>query len=551
MRALLIVALCAALLTVLPVYALDTPSDYRIEFDKSSQKVESLDTKDKKGIYVTVRFRLFVEDGVTPSPKDEIVVLEEGKEVWRQPVTKVLQQELTTVLALDVSASMGFNNKIGEAKTAAGVFLDMLGKRADIGLILFDHQVPVDDPNRFLKPSGNHSGNEKQAEAIRKLVEQAKPMGGSAYRDAAAKAVDMLAKVEGKKAVVLMTDGVDVNSHIHLGEVIKRASTIDVPIYTVSIGSPGLNAVLVLDQSGSMSAPANDTDSKPKIVALHEAGTKFVEAMRSGARATLLPFSTEVTTPEPFTTDKMKLIRQIRELQPKDGTSLYDATMAGIETLVAANFPDGSKVVVALTDGKDESPGSRYSDQAVIERAKETGVKLYMLGLGRKKEINEKVMINMARQTGGEYFHVTSAEELVRTFEKLSRDLGDFEALKELAEKTGGKYHHVSDISKLKFVFEQVAADVERDRLAEFKSVRDVHDGTARKIEIKVMRGGETISKSVLRTGDKTEEVTGLTYNVRGLVVPEQSALMYLVLLGCVIGCLALPPGLRRLMAKR
>ena len=327
----------------------------------------------------------------------------------------------------------------------------------------------------------------------------------------------MLAQVQGNKAVIVMTDGLDVNSRISLPDVIKRASTIDVPVYTVSIGAPGLSTVLVLDQSGSMSAPANDTDQKPKIVALHEAGTKFVQAMRPGATATLLPFSTEVSTPEAFTTDKDKLIAQIRSLQPKDGTSLYDATMAGIETLVAAN-PAGNRVVVALTDGKDESPGSRYSDQAVIDRAKETGIKLYMLGLGRKKEINEKVMINMARQTGGEYFHVTSAEELVRTFEKLSHDLGDFDALRELAEKTGGKYHHVDDISKLKFAFEQVAADVERDRQAEFKSVRDVHDGTARSIEIKVMRGTATVSKSVLREGDVTREVTKLTYNVRGLV---------------------------------
>ena len=302
----------------------------------------------------------------------------------------------------------------------------MLGKRADIGLILFNERVWPDKPNLFRRPSGNHSGNKAQAELVRGLVQKALPSGGSAYRDAAAKAVEMLVGVEGKKAVVLMTDGVDVNSRTHLQEVIKKATTLDVPVYTVSIGTPGLSAVLVLDQSGSMAAPANDTDKKPdgtpkpKIEALHEAGTKFIEMMKPGAKATLIAFSTDVSTPEEFTDNKARLIAQIRSLQPKDGTSLYDATMAGIETLIAAN-PEGNKVVVVLTDGKDESPGSRYSDQAVIDRAKETGIKLYMLGLGRKKEINEKVMTNMARQTGGEYFHVTSADELVRTFQKLSR----------------------------------------------------------------------------------------------------------------------------------
>ena len=165
-----------------------------------------------------------------------------------------------------------------------------------------------------------------------------------------------------------------------------------------------------------MAAPANDTDKKPKIKALHEAGMKFVQEMRPGSKVSLLSFSTEVAVPEPFTDDKRTLISRIQSLQPEGGTSLYDATMAAVETLVAAH-PPGNRIVVVLTDGKDESPGSRYSDKAVIERAKEAGIKLYMLGLGRRKEINEKVMTEMARQTGGQFFYVGSAEELVATFE--------------------------------------------------------------------------------------------------------------------------------------
>ena len=77
-----------------------------------------------------------------------------------------------------------------------------------------------------------------------------------------------------------------------------------------------------------------------------------------------------------------------------------------------------------------------------------------------------------------------------------------------------------------------------------------MNDGTARKIRIYVDRSGKEVSKAVLREGDKTTEVTGLTYNVRGLVVPEQSPLLYLVLLGCVVGCLVLPQGMRALKGK-
>jgi VWFA-related protein len=554
MRALLIVALSAALLPVLPVSAESRPPAYKIEYDGN------VVYKTHDGhLHGTVRYRLSNPDGVKVSEDDEIVIYEDGIEVKRfpMPITKVKvpvevkKEDVTTVLALDVSASMGFNNKIGEAKKAAGVFLDLLGQRMDTGLILFDHQVALDDLNRFRKPIGDHSKHREQTDLIRRLINQSQPLGGSAYRDATAKAIDMLAYTKGQKAVVLMTDGVDVNSRIKLAEVIKKATTIGVPVYTVGIGNPNLNAVLVLDKSGSMAAPANDFDTTPKIKALHEAGTKFVREMRPGARVALLPFSTEVAVPEPFTSNKDWLINKITSLRPEGGTSLYDATMAGVETLVAANEP-GNRVVVVLTDGKDESPGSRFSDQAVIDRAKEVGIKLYMLGLGRKKEINEAVMTRMALQTGGQYFYVGSADQLVQTFQDLSAALNDIEALKELADKTGGKYYPVSDVSKLRDAFKDVAEVVMKEEWKlkdttdlyeeEFRSARDAQDGTGRKIKIRI----ENRKDKDAAGRNKSNEATG-SGNVRGLVVPAQSPVLYLVLLGCVIGCLALPPGLRML----
>jgi len=547
MRSLLIVSLCAALLAALPVLADNPETSYRIEFAKGSEQVKTYDEPDKKGMYVTVRFKLIRPEGVKPSGKDEIVIREEGQVVQR---IRIGDEQLTTMLVLDVSGGMAYNDKIGEAKKAANVFLDMVGDRADTGLILIPHRDPgrenalnqevlLNDPARVRRPSGDPNRYQAQANEIRKLIANAQPQGGSAYRDATSKAVDLLANVKGKRVIVLMTDGVDVNSSNTLEQVIQKARKEGVAVYAVGIGEKGLTTVLVLDQSGSMAAPANDTDKKTKIDALKESATQFVELMRPGTKATLLPFSTEVETPQPFSNDKNDLLRRIRRLTPKDGTSLYDATMAGIETLVAAN-PEGYRAVLVLTDGKDESPGSRYSDQAVIERAKETGVKLFTLGLGRKNEINEKVMIDMARRTGGEYFHSSSASDLLSTFQRLSRDLGEEEALQRLAKETGGTYYPASNVGELQSVFKQVATAVQSDYTVEFKSVRDVHDGTARNITFEVKDAqGRTISN--------VEEVR---YNVRGLVVPEQSPTMYLVLLGLVVGCLAVPTGLRALLGS-
>ncbi len=296
-----------------------------------------------------------------------------------------------------------------------------------------------------------------------------------------------------------------------------------------------------------MAAPANDTDRKPKIEALHQAGKRFIDQMQPGSKVTLLPFSTDVAMPEPFTDNKQQLIAKIRSLRPEGGTSLYDATMTGIETLVAAN-PPGNRVVVVLTDGKDESPGSRYSDQAVIDRAKQVGIKLYMLGLGRKKEINEAVMSRMAQQTGGQYFYVDRAEG---TDNHLRAALGRLErhgSPQATGREDGWKILSANDVSELQDRFQEVA-DVVLKEEVRLKDTHELYERSSR------APGASTTARPA-RSGLKVENEKGESRsnaetshaNVHGLVVPAQSPVMYLVLLGCVVGCLALPPGFRRLM---
>src|SRR5262249_32309116 len=142
--------------------------------------------------------------------------------------------------------------------------------------------------------------------------------------------------------------------------------------------------------------------------------------------------------------------------------------------------------VVVLTDGKDEAPGSRHSPQEVIRRAKETGVKVYMLGLGREREINKKVMTEIAEATGGQFFHAESEQKLFDIFEQLSIDLHDDgidEApLKNLAAETGGKYFPAENVSELSLIFEQLATELQTTYTVTFASLNPQHDGTARGI---------------------------------------------------------------------
>jgi VWFA-related protein len=513
---------------------------YNIQIDSVSHSAREV--RSVPGQYVTVHFKVLRKDTgavATDISKEEIVVEEDGKRVAVLEILQPRVERLTTVLAMDISGSMESRTqqgeggrKIDEAKAAGRTFLDSLQDRADTGLILFDHLMRVKEP-----PGENPAGFAKHRQVVRRLIDAAEPMGGTAYLDAASLAVRTVKPYPGRRAVVVLTDGVDMNSKQTLEEVIAEAKAAGVPVYTVGIGNPGKNepvtSVLVLDHSGSMKAKASAEDPAPKIEALHTAAARFVDLMRASARTTLLPFSTAVERPQPFTDDKRGLKARINRLTPEGGTLLYDATFAGIETLVASRAR-GKKAVVVMTDGKDEAPGSRHSDQAVIERAREAGIPLYMLGLGRPEEINEAVMRRMAAETGGSYHHAGNQQKLIELFEKLSIDIHDDgideASLRKLAAETGGKYIPVRDASQLQLEFGRLSEELQSTYTLTYRSPRSSHDGTARGIDIKVR---DSRGKA--------------DYHVHGVVVPDMDYRVYLVLLVLLAGLLAAPAWVRLL----
>jgi VWFA-related protein len=553
MRILLVLALAALLVAVAPGAA-QNPDNlrYKIEIDKDEKgenKVfASFRNRDgKPALYVTVQFKVLrVADGqvATDVDKDDIIVREDGHKVHELEIFSP-RAALTTVLAMDISGSMENPSggsgikKIDEAKKAASIFLDNLSSKSETGLILFDHQMRVKEAP--LRDSASYAAHRRK---IRQLIEdKAKPLGGTAYLDAAAASIEMLKGIDGRRAVVLMTDGVDMNSRMTVKEVIKFATVQQVPIYTLGIGELGkyknVTTVLVLDHSGSMKEKADANDQRSKIEALRTAASRFVELMRRDAQTTLQPFSSEVDALDNFTDNKQLLIDRIKQLQPSGGTSLYDATYAGLETLAAAHRV-GRNAVVVLTDGRDEAPGSRVSDRLVIDRARELGFPLYMLGLGQANEINETVMKRMAQETGGKYFHAGSEQRLFEIFEKLSIDLHDDgineKELRELADKTGGKFFWARDASKLPQFFRDLASELQSTYTVTFASRRSRHDGTARGIDLSIERGGVRLSN-----------VGSADYKVHGVVVPEMDYRIYLALLALLGVFLLAPMGVRQL----
>jgi VWFA-related protein len=532
------IAACAALCVLLPLAAVSaTPGagapEYHIQLDKD---VATAPEKDgKKGLYVTLHFKVHKgADDAAPIAedvqKDEILVEEDGKRVEDLEIFQPRALGLTTVLALDAGGSMAGNNKMDAAKKAADAFLGKLDLKFDSGLITFNDRLLERDP-----PGRDADAFAAHRKALRDKVQAAKPGGGAAYLDATAEAVGMLKGFRGGKAVLCMTDGVDLNSRRKIGEVIRLAKEAQVRVYTIGVGDDRATSVLVLDHSGSMADKANDKDDKTKIESLREAAARFVELMQPGSATTLLPFSSAAERPLPFSDDKAALKRRIQALEPGGGTLLYDATWDGVQTLAASGRP-GAKVVVVLTDGFDEAPGSRRSPDDVVAAAKAAGVPLHLLGLGRPGEVNDEVMKKMAEDTGGTYHHAESQQELFDVFQQLSTELHDVDSLRRLAEETGGKYYPVREVSQLSLISEKVSEELQDTWTVTFRSLREKEDGTARGITVSVVRGGVVVS-----------DVASAGYNVHGVVVPELDHRVYLILLAGLGLLLAAPAGVRRL----
>jgi VWFA-related protein len=546
-----VIAILGGLLIVagVPVLGQKTSAvPYQIDFDPQ-RNVQQLDRyEDKDGLFLSVRFTITlkgeqVDDSSNAPGKNYKLRIEEDDKFVKAVELPQPQpsEDLAVVLAVDISSRMKIHGGMEQARRAAGVFFDSLPGKADCGLILFNHKVVSTLP--LSKDRG----------PLRSLIDAAQPRGGTAYFDATERAIALLAASPIKaRALVIVTDGVDINSESNLDRVVALAKKAKVRVYTIGIGEPGrqdrVTSVLVLDKSGSMNLPASERDKVTKLEALKGAADLFINSIGSTRRTPIVEFNDDVQPPNEFTNNKFALRAIVKKLTGKGETAVFDAVYTAVMTLDAdAEAGAGKRAVVALTDGIDNS--SRRRVEEVIARAKETGIPLFMLGFGKKGELDVKTMEHMAKETKGKFFYAANEPALVQLFEDLSVELHDDGideiSLGTLAKQTGGKYYPAKNVSRLDFVLQQVTKSIQRKEYRiTFPSLRQVRDGVPRRVALKLVRyTGDSPGNP--GSGQVVVEKVGRA-QVHGLVIAEMHPLVYLVLLGILGGLIALPAMVKR-----
>lgn len=198
----------------------------------------------------------------------------------------------------------------------------------------------------------------------------------------------------------------------------------------------GIDIVLCMDVSGSMGS----RDILPsRMEVAKEVAIDFVMG-RPVDRIGLVIFSGESFSQVPITTDRNTLIAQIQSLQSrrylKDGTVIGEGLATAVDRLSKSTAK--SKVIILITDGKEDAPDSRLIDPlTALEIAKSHGVKVYSIGMGVMPSTVDE-------QTGNTGVRSTAV------------DFIDEQLLRRIAEETGGKYFRAKDKEGLQNIYKQI-----------------------------------------------------------------------------------------------
>lgn len=195
----------------------------------------------------------------------------------------------------------------------------------------------------------------------------------------------------------------------------------------------GVDIVLCLDVSGSMTAQ----DLLPnRLEAAKKVAADFVNK-RITDRVGVVIFAGESFTQCPITTDHQVLLSAIENIHNgllEDGTAIGSGLGTSVERLRTSKSI--SKVVILLTDG--ENNGGLIDPKTAKEIAKAFKIKVYTIGVGTdgyapqpvntplgvqmqssKVSIDEKLLKEIAFETGGKYFRAKDNDGLIKIYDEI------------------------------------------------------------------------------------------------------------------------------------
>jgi VWFA-related protein len=195
-------------------------------------------------------------------------------------------------------------------------------------------------------------------------------------------------------------------------EVVENGVPQDVDTFQEAVEP--VSIVLALDASGSMAKKEADVVASAR---------EFISTLREQDRLALVLFADRPVFAQDFSKNHQWFINALKDYKAIGGTALYDALS---ESLARLKRVEGRRVVVVMTDGRDENnpgtaPGSLNTLDDVTKQAHETGALIFGIGLGAK--VDQKPLQTLADLSGGRAFFPADVSDLPNEYRRVVDDL--------------------------------------------------------------------------------------------------------------------------------
>ncbi len=213
----------------------------------------------------------------------EFRVFEEGRSQKLTRFSSARELAARVLLLVDASGSMSAGDVSTSVSMAAVQLLAALGPADEIALAGFDSDYWTVVP--FTRDRA----------ALRQGLARIRPFGATALHDALDRAAaDVAAQGEGRRAVVVVTDGVDTASRNAADEVLARSKALDVPLYALSVVSPLDDPRSPLFAGRERPVAARDGQAQLARYAELSGGGAFVVSAFPALRAAALRIASEL-----------------------------------------------------------------------------------------------------------------------------------------------------------------------------------------------------------------------------------------------------------------
>jgi VWFA-related protein len=145
---------------------------------------------------------------------------------------------VTTMLVIDISGSMDKGNKIGAARDAAKAYINGMREGDQAGIITFDTQV-----YRVMEVTTDKA-------ALTAAIDGLQTGTDTAMYDGIQEGTKALESVEGRKAVIVLSDGLDNQSSSNEEAIVNAVGPSGLTISAIGFGDPTLGGQEGIDEAG-------------------------------------------------------------------------------------------------------------------------------------------------------------------------------------------------------------------------------------------------------------------------------------------------------------